>query len=164
MLSTNSQSNQSVTEECPRYREDQLIQEAITILEQRIFRADPCINNPKDIKDYLRLKLTNEVREVFSCVFLDSKHRVIAYEPLFFGTIDTVSTHPRVILQRALELHSAAVIMAHNHPSGNVDPSECDRRLTKLLRDLLSKIDVRLLDHFIIGKDEPYSFAENGLL
>jgi DNA repair protein RadC len=164
MLSTNSQSHQTVNEECPRYREDQLIQEAISILEQRIFKADPCINDPKDIKDYLRLKLTNEVREVFACVFLDSKHRVIGYEPLFFGTIDAVSAHPRVILQRALALNSAAVIMAHNHPSGIVDPSERDRMITVLLRDLLSKIDVRLLDHVIVGTGDPYSFAEAGFI
>lgn len=164
MLSINSQNHQTVNQDCPRYREDQLIQEAISILEQRIFKAGPCIDNPQVIKDYLRLKLTNEAREIFSCVFLNSKHQVIAYEPLFFGTINTVSAHPRIILQRALELHSAAVIIAHNHPSGNLDPSEPDRSLTSFLRDLLSKIDVRLLDHIIIGKGDPYSFAEAGFI
>lgn len=97
MLSINSQRRESVNQDCPRYREDQLIQEAISILEQRIFNADPCIDNPKVIKDYLRLKLTNEAREIFSCVFLNSKHQVIAYEPLFrhnqYG-VSTPSNHP----------------------------------------------------------------------
>lgn len=141
-----------------------IIQNAISILEQRIFKTGPYIHDPKDMKDYLRLQLANEVKEVFACVFLDSTHRVIAFERLFFGTIDHTTVHPRVILQRALETHSAALIMAHNHPSGDVKPSTCDQRLTKRLRDLLLKVDVRLLDHFIIGKGEPYSFAEAGLI
>ncbi|MGC3933568.1 JAB domain-containing protein [Pseudomonas atacamensis] len=144
--------------------QDVIIQNAIFILEQRIFRAGPCLTNPQDVKSYLRLQLANPVKEIFACVFLDSHHRVIKYEPLFFGSIDHTTVHPRIILQRALETHSAAVIMAHNHPTGIVNPSVADQRLTKRLKDLLIKIDVRLIDHFIIGEGEPYSFAEAGLI
>lgn len=144
--------------------QDELIQNAILVLEQRIFKPGPCMKNPEAVKNYLRLHLANPVKEIFACVFLDSTHRVIAYEPLFYGSIDHTTVHPRTILQRALANHSAAVILAHNHPSGNVKPSVCDQRLTKRLKDLLLKIDVRVLDHFIIGEGEPYSFAEAGLI
>ena len=152
------------TEFNARDQEDLSIQKAISILEERMFKRGPHLKMPLDVQNYLRLQLAQEIREVFSCIFLDSSHRILAYEPLFFGTIDTTSAHPRIILQRALEHNSSAVILAHNHPSGVVTPSESDISLTKHLRMILSHVDVRLLDHFIIGQGEPYSFATAGLL
>lgn len=145
-------------------QEDLIIQDAISILETRMFKRGPALECPAAVQSYLRLKLSGEHREVVACVFLDSSHCVIAYEPLFYGTIDSTSVHPRVVLQRALEHNSAALIMAHNHPSGRVTPSTADRALTTLLRDLLAKVDIRLLDHFIVGEGEPYSFASAGLI
>ena len=145
-------------------QEDLIIQDAISILEKRMFKRGPALECPADVQTYLRLKLGGEHREVLACVFLDSSLCVIAYEPLFYGTIDSTSVHPRVLLQRALEHNSAALIVAHNHPSGRVAPSTADCALTSLLRDLLAKVDIRLLDHFIVGEGKPYSFASAGLI
>ena len=154
----------SVNEESPKYQEDQLIKESISILEQRMFKRGPYLERPEDVRQYLRLQLAGETQEVFSALFLDARHRVVAYEPLFYGTIDSVSVYPRRILQRALEHQCVAIIVAHNHPSGDKNPSQGDKEITKVLNDLLPKLNVRLLDHFIIGEGEPYSFAEAGLI
>ena len=97
-------------------------------------------------------------------LLLDTRHKVLAYEPLFRGTIDGASVYPRVVVQRALAANAAAVIFAHQHPSGNSEPSAADRAITRRLKDALDLIDIRVLDHFIIGEGRPYSFAENGLL
>ncbi|WP_223488949.1 RadC family protein [Pseudomonas sp. A-RE-19] len=154
----------SAKKNSPRHQEDLLIVQAISILEQRMFKRGPYLERPQDVRQYLRLQLAGETQEVFSALFLDSRHRVVAYEPLFYGTIDSVSVYPRRILQRALEHHCAAIILAHNHPSGDSNPSQCDKEITKVLKYLLPKMNVRLLDHFIIGEGEPYSFAEAGLI
>jgi DNA repair protein RadC len=146
------------------HQEDLLIEQAIAVLEHRIFKRGPCLDNPQEVRRYLRLKLAGESQEVFSVCFLDSRLQVMAYEPLFHGTIDAVSVYPRRILQRALELNSAAIIVAHNHPSGNTEPSQNDKNITVLLKDWLPRMDIRLVDHFIIGEGEPYSFAEAGLI
>ncbi|WP_448111264.1 RadC family protein [Pseudomonas lini] len=151
-------------ENSPKHHDDLLIRQAILVLEQRMFKRGPYLERPQDVRQYLRLQLAGETQEVFSAVFLDSRHRVVAYEPLFYGTIDSVSVYPRRILQRALEHHCAAIILAHNHPSGDSNPSHCDKEITKVLKDLLPKMNVRLLDHFIIGEGEPYSFAEAGFI
>ncbi|KVD85182.1 DNA repair protein RadC [Burkholderia sp. ABCPW 14] len=144
--------------------EQQLIHDAIAVLERRLFRRGPALTTPQAVVDYLRLTMTREDREVFTVVFLDTRHRVIAVEPLFFGTIDGAPVMPRVILQRALLLQTAALIAAHNHPSGNTTPSDADRTLTTELTALLRRVDIRLLDHLIIGQGEPFSFANAGLL
>jgi len=144
--------------------EDWIIQQAITLLEQRIFKAGPALASPNAVREYLRLKLIAEPNEVFAAVFLDSRHQVIAFEPLFTGTIDGTAVYPRVVVQRALVLKAAAVILAHQHPSGCTEPSQADHRITEQLRDALALVDIRVLDHFIIGKGGPYSFAERGLL
>lgn len=151
-------------ENSPKHQDDLLILQAISVLEQRMFKRGPYLERPQDVRKYLRLQLAGETQEVFSALFLDSRHRVVAYEPLFYGTIDSVSVYPRRILQRALEHHCAAIILAHNHPSGDSNPSQCDKEITKVLKDLLPKMNVRLLDHFIIGEGEPYSFAEAGFI
>jgi DNA repair protein RadC len=154
----------SVDENSPKHRDDLLILQAISVLEQRMFKRGPYLERPQDVRHYLRLQLAGETQEVFSVLFLDSRHRVVAYEPLFYGTIDSVSVYPRRILQRALEHHCAAIIAAHNHPSGDTNPSQSDKEITKVLKGLLPMMNVRLLDHFIIGEGEPYSFAEAGLI
>ncbi|AMZ71412.1 MULTISPECIES: RadC family protein [Pseudomonas] len=154
----------SIQENEPSNHDDLLVEKAISILEQRMFKRGPYLERPHDVRQYLKLQLAGEPQEVFSALFLDSAHRVVAYEPLFYGTIDSVSVYPRRILQRALEHNCAAVIVAHNHPSGETQPSNVDKEITKVLNDLLPRLNVRLLDHFIIGEGEPYSFAEAGLL
>ena len=101
---------------------------------------------------------------VFACLFLDNRHRVIKYEELFRGTIDGASVHPREVVKRALHHNSAAVILAHNHPSGVAEPSLADEAITRRLKDALSLVDVRVLDHFVVAAGESVSFAERGLL
>lgn len=144
--------------------EQQLVQNAIAVLEQRLFQRGPALTTPQVVVDYLRLTMAREDREVFTVVFLDTHLRVIAVEPLFFGGIDEAHVSSRVILHRAILLNSTAIIAAHNHPSGETQPSSADQRLTTELTALLRPIEIRLLDHFIIGKGEPFSFAEAGLL
>jgi DNA repair protein RadC len=141
-----------------------IVHRAIEILDECVIKHGPTLASPQDVKDYLRLKLSNEQREVFSVVFMDSQHRVIAYEPLFFGTIHQTSVYPRAIIQRAMSLNAAAVILAHNHPSGSTQPSDADKHLTIHLKSILNQIDVRVLDHFIIGEGTAFSFAEHGLV
>lgn len=151
--------NQSATQ-----REDWIIQQALTVLESRIFKAGPALESPNAVRNYLRMKLVEEPNEIFAALFLDSRHQVIKYEALFQGTIDGTAVYPRVVVQRALALNAGAIVMAHQHPSGITEPSSADHRITERLKDALALVDIRLLDHFIIGQGEPYSFAERGLL
>ncbi len=134
------------------------------MLEKRIFKAGALLDSPAAVRDYLRLKLVVEPNEVFAVVFLDSQHQVLAYEPLFKGSVDQTSVYPRVVVQRALALNASALILAHQHPSGVTEPSTADRSLTDRLKAALAIVDVRVVDHFIVGKGKPYSFAEAGLL
>ncbi|HCF1786812.1 JAB domain-containing protein [Pseudomonas aeruginosa] len=144
--------------------EDWIVQQAIVLLERRVFKAGPRLERPAAVRDYLRLKLVAEPNEIFVVVFMNSMHDVLAVEPMFHGTINATSVYPRVVLQRALQLNAAAVIFAHQHPSGTTEPSNADRLLTEQLKMALALIDVRVLDHFVIGQGAPYSFAESGLL
>ncbi|MGE0436808.1 MAG: DNA repair protein RadC [Steroidobacteraceae bacterium] len=144
--------------------DDWIIRQAIALLEQRVFKAGPLLDQPQAVKDYLRLKLIAEPNEVFAIVFMNSQHRVLAYEPMFKGTLDSTAVYPRVVVQRALELNAGAVIFSHQHPSGCTEPSSADRVLTDRLKAALALIDVRVLDHIIVGQGSPYSFAESGLL
>ncbi|MBX6317215.1 MAG: DNA repair protein RadC [Pigmentiphaga sp.] len=148
----------------PTVDNDRIIEQAIAILERRIFATGPRLTGLEGAREYLRLKLLQEPNEVFVVVFLTTRHRVIACEALFRGTIDGAEVHPRVVVQRALALNAAALIVAHQHPSGDTTPSAADRAITNRLKDALSLVDIRLLDHFIIGKGTPYSFAASGLL
>lgn len=145
-------------------REDRVIQQAIALLERRIFKAGATLCSPWSVCDYLRLKLIPEPNEVFAVVFLNNQHQVLAYEPLFRGTVDGAAVYPRVVVQRALALNATALILAHQHPSGSTQPSPDDRQITERLKRALETVDVRVLDHFIIGKGPAYSFAEAGLL
>ncbi len=125
-------------------------------------RKKPALESPQVVRDYLKSMLRHEPHEVFGCLFLDSKHQVLTFEALFRGSIDNTSVHPREVVKRALTNNAAAVILCHNHPSGNSDPSQADRQLTKRLQKALELIDVRVLDHFIVGEGEPLSMAECG--
>ena len=144
--------------------EDWIIRQAIVLLEHRIFKDGPTLCSPAAVRDYLRLKLVAEPNEIFAAVFLDNQNRVLAYDPLFKGTVNQTSVYPRVVVQRALELNASALILAHQHPSGDVHPSRADEALTQTLKAALALVDVRVLDHFVVGKGDPYSFAEAGLL
>lgn len=120
--------------------------------------------NPAACAEYLRARIVAYPYEVFACLFLDNRHRVIAFEELFRGSIDGASVHPREVVRRCLTLNAAAVIFAHNHPSGVAEPSQADREITHELKRALALIEVRVLDHFIVGDGMPVSFAERGLL
>lgn len=120
--------------------------------------------DPASTRRFLKSKLRRHDREVFACLFLDNQHRVITYEELFFGTIDGASVHPREVVKRVLYHNAAAVIFAHNHPSGVAEPSQADQRITERLKSALLLVDVRVLDHMIVGDSEVMSFAETGLI
>lgn len=121
------------------------------------------LSNPRKAREYLLMKMRDYKHEVFACLFLDNQHRVIAFEEMFRGTISGASVHPREIVKRSLHYNAAAVIFAHNHPSGSSDPSKSDKCITQELKESLSLIDVRVLDHFVVGEDVT-SFAEESLL
>jgi DNA repair protein RadC len=129
----------------------------------RYFSRGEALTSPDKAKDCIKLKLAPYEHEVFVCLFLDNQHRVIACDELFRGTIDGASVYPREVVKTALQYNAAALIMAHNHPSGISDPSQADRVITGKLKEALALIDVRVLDHFIVGENV-YSFAEHGLL
>ncbi|HEX5314917.1 MAG TPA: DNA repair protein RadC [Gammaproteobacteria bacterium] len=122
------------------------------------------ITSPAATRAFLTARLRDLPHEVFGCLYLDTRHRVLGFEELFRGTIDGASVHPREVVKAALAKNAAAVIFAHNHPSGVAEPSDADRRLTRRLADALALVDVRVLDHFVIGEGDPVSFAERGLL
>ncbi|MBB6340822.1 DNA repair protein RadC [Pseudomonas fluvialis] len=127
-------------------------------------RRESALESPQAVRDYLKARLRHEPHEVFGCLFLDSKHRVLAYESLFHGSIDGASVYPRQVVKRALAHNAAALILTHNHPSGVAEPSQADRLLTQQLKSALALVEVRVLDHFIVGDGEPLSLAEHGWL
>jgi len=122
------------------------------------------ISDPEITRQFVQIRLRGYTREVFACLFLDNQHRLIKYEELFFGTIDGASVHPREVVKKALEFNAAAVIFAHNHPSGISEPSQADRRITERLCSALALVEIRVLDHLVVGDTEITSFAERGLL
>lgn len=123
---------------------------------------DSALESPQAVRDFLKAKLRHEPHEVFACLFMDTKHRVLAFEVLFYGTIDGASVYPRQVVKRALAHNAAALILTHNHPSGVSEPSQADKILTERLKEALALIDVRILDHFIVGDGEPLSMVEHG--
>ncbi|MRI33260.1 hypothetical protein EOPP23_09725 [Endozoicomonas sp. OPT23] len=133
------------------------------VLSQRMAEKN-VINSPTATRQYLQLHFRGLQREEFACLFLDARHRVLALETLFQGTLDSAVIYPREVVKRALELNAAAVIISHNHPSGDPEPSEADVRITHEIRDALKLLDIRLLDHMVIGKGEVVSLAELGLI
>jgi DNA repair protein RadC len=123
---------------------------------------ESALESPQAVRDFLKAKLRHEPHEVFACLFMDTKHRVLAFEVLFYGTIDGASVYPRQVVKRALAHNAAALILTHNHPSGVSEPSQADKILTERLKEALALIDVRILDHFIVGDGEPLSMVEHG--
>jgi DNA repair protein RadC len=126
------------------------------------FERGDALESPNMVRDFLRAKLRDSPCERFVGLFLDNRHRLIRYEELFQGTIDSASVHPREVVRRALELNAAALIVAHNHPSGVSEPSQADIAITKRLKDALHLIEVRLLDHLVVGDLDVTSLAERG--
>lgn len=124
----------------------------------------PSLSNPRDSGDYLSARLRHLPYEVFGCLYLDNRHRVLAFEELFRGTIDGASVHPREVVRACLAHNACAVIFAHNHPSGVAEPSAADRTVTHELREALQLVGVRVLDHLVIGAGAPVSMAARGLL
>ena len=143
---------------------DREIVEMARSLINRRFSKGRVLTSPDATREFLTLNLAELEHESFSCFFLDNQHRVLAFEPLFRGTIDGASVYPREVVKRALQLNAAALIFAHNHPSGIAEPSDADCVITRKLIDALRLIDIRVLDHFIVGGDEVLSFAERGLI
>ena len=127
-------------------------------------RQQPLLANPRIVREYLAVHYAGQEREVFGCLFLDNRHRLIAVEEMFLGTIDGASVHPREVVKRALKLNAAAVILAHNHPSGVAEPSQADELITARIRDALALVDIRVLDHLVVGGTTVTSFAERGLI
>jgi DNA repair protein RadC len=132
-------------------------------LREELQRGD-ALNSPRVVRDYLQLLLGGRHQEAFLVLFLDTQHRVIASEELFHGTLSQTSVYPREVVKRALAHNAAAVILAHNHPSGVAEPSQSDQLLTDALKQALSLVDVRVLDHFVVAAGQTLSFAEKGLI
>ncbi|HHO58624.1 MAG TPA: DNA repair protein RadC, partial [Thiotrichales bacterium] len=131
-------------------------------LYERLKRGD-ALCSVQQTRQYLSTQLQDCPQEIFACLFLDNRNRVISFEKMFFGTIDCASVYPREVVRIALKKKAAAVILAHNHPSGVAEPSRADEQITQRLKDALALVDIRVLDHFVVG-DEVVSFAERGLL
>jgi len=143
--------------------DDQIIAKAIAILEARATKGI-ALTSPASAANLVRLKMASLEREVFAALFLDNSHCLIEYRELFFGTIDGAAVYPREVVKAALQANAAAVIFAHNHPSGNTEPSQADRKITSRLVDALALVDVRVLDHFVVSDAGFTSFAERGLI
>jgi len=129
-----------------------------------ILQRGSVLENPEHTINFLSSRLRDYSFEVFSCLYLDNRHRVIQFEELFRGTINGASVHPREVVKKALEHNAAAVIFAHNHPSGIAEPSVADQQITRQLTDALALVDVRVLDHVVVGDAASVSFAERGLM
>ena len=127
-------------------------------------RTGPCLASPEATREFLRAKLRDLEHEVFCCLYLDKRHRLMHFEELFRGTIDGASVHPREIVKLALKRNCAAVIVAHNHPSGIAEPSQADELITQRVKEALALVDIRLLDHIIVGDAASVSLAERGLI
>ena len=127
-------------------------------------RTGPALEAPQATRSFLVAQLRDRPHEVFCCLHLDNRHRLIAFDELFRGTIDGASVHPREVVRQALSRNAAAVILAHNHPSGVAEPSQADELITLRLRDALGLVDIRVLDHLVVGDNRCVSFAERGML
>lgn len=150
-----------------RYRAatvNEVLEAASEYVQERDAMTGITIKSPEATKDYLRGVYAGLEREKFGIMFLDNRHHVIGFEFMFSGTIDGTSVYPREVVKRALEVNAAAVILSHNHPSGIATPSEADERITRRLKSALELVEIRLLDHLIVGRDDITSLASRGLL
>ena len=143
------------------------MQAAIEISRRQLtdpLKAGPSLSSPRATRDFLVAKLRDLEHEVFCCLYLDKRHRLIHFEELFRGTIDGASVHPREIVKLALQRNAAAIIIAHNHPSGIAEPSQADELITQRVKEALGLVDIRLLDHIVVGDGVSVSLAERGVL
>lgn len=140
------------------------IREALTLLERQLREPGASFTSSHAVRDWLRLQLATQEREEFTALFLDNQHRLIAHETLFTGTINHTQIHPREVVKAALKHNAAAMLVAHCHPSGHAEPSDADRRITERLKQALDLMDIRLLDHLVVGGMEIVSLAERGWL
>lgn len=147
-----------------RYAELQAALELARRHYQEALQTGPALSSPNATRDFLIARLRDRPYEVFCCLHLDNRHRLIAFDELFRGTIDGASVHPREVVKQALARNAAAVILAHNHPSGVAEPSQADELITQRLKESLALVDIRLLDHLVVGDVTCISFAEKGLL
>lgn len=152
------------SEKATRARDDQTIARALRILERRACDPGPSLGDVSTCEAFFRLRLGGEAREHFEVAFLDTQHRLIAAERLFSGSLDGAEVRPRIVVQRALALNAAAVLVAHNHPSGDAEPSAADRAATAQLRNALRLVDIWLLDHFVVTAGHAVSMAARGLI
>lgn len=142
---------------------DAIIAEANRRLASKFRRGTP-LTSPELAKEVLKIRMARFEREVFAVVFLDNQHRLLAHSELFHGTLDGAAVYPREVVREALKLNAAAVIFAHNHPSGVAEPSEADQAITRSLKSALGLLDIRVLDHFVVVAEEVFSFAEHGMI
>lgn len=162
-METNLQSSEKYPLNTALEKENQIIAEAKQLLYKRMTnRKYDQFTSPGAVRDYLCLHLAERKYEIFYCLFLDSQHRLLDGKELFRGTIDGCSVYPREVVKATLEINAAAVILAHNHPSGVAEPSAADRQITDRLKNALALVDVRVLDHFVVGDKDVISFAERG--
>lgn len=144
--------------------EKAIIKLAINILDAQLRTKGDAMTSPEAVRSYLRLQMETEENEVFAVMYLDTQHRLLEFVKMFQGTIDGATVYPRVVAQTGLRLSAACVVVVHNHPSGNPAPSNADRQLTVRLKEALALVDIRLLDHVVIGHASFTSFAESGLI
>lgn len=144
--------------------DQQTVREALALLECQLREPGASFTSSHAVRDWLRLQLATQEREEFTALFLDNQHRLITHETLFTGTINHTQVHPREVVKAALKHNAAAILVAHCHPSGHAEPSDADRRITERLRQALDLVDIRLLDHLVIGRMDITSFAERGWL
>lgn len=142
---------------------EQILEEARRVIDLKTQRGE-AFTSPELVKEYLITKLAGFEHEVFAALFLDAKHQLIQYVEMFRGSIDSASVYPRELVKEALHHNAAAVIFAHNHPSGNPEPSQADKTLTQRLKEALMLVEVRSLDHIVVGGRQTVSFAERGLI
>ena len=146
-----------------RVEEDRLIYNALDILQKR-FQDRTVLDSPESVRDYLTVWLTERERECFVALFLDTRHRVLEMKTMFYGTLDGATVYPREVVKEALRYNAGAVIFCHNHPSGVTEPSLADQAITRRLKEALGTIDIRVLDHFIVGGGNCVSMAERGMI
>lgn len=144
--------------------DQQTIRTALSLLERQLREPGASFTSSHAVRDWLRLQLAILEREEFTALFLDNQHRLLAHETLFTGTINHTQVHPREVVKAALKHNAAAILVAHCHPSGHAEPSDADRRITERLRQALDLMDIRLLDHLVVGGMEIVSLAERGWL
>ncbi|WP_183172149.1 DNA repair protein RadC [Atlantibacter sp. RC6] len=140
------------------------VQRALSLLEKHLREPGALFTSTAAVRDWLRLKMTGLEREVFMVLYLDNQHRLLECETLFSGTINSTEVHPREVVKAGLRHNAATAVLAHNHPSGHSEPSDADRRITERLKQALDLVDIRLLDHLVVGRMDIVSFAERGWL